>query len=50
VYGGVNSGLEYGCPPMSLSTQMNVTRYAHFRGRFRNATGHRLITPKVIKP
>jgi hypothetical protein len=33
-------------PPWSLSTDVGVTHYGHFRTRFRNSTGHRLITQK----
>jgi hypothetical protein len=33
-------------PPMSLSTVVGVTHYGHFRTRFKNESGHRLITPK----
>lgn len=34
-------------PPMSLSTVVGVTHYGHFRARFRNETGHRLVTPRA---
>jgi hypothetical protein len=34
-------------PPMSLSTVIDVTHYGHFRTRFRNETGHLLVTPKL---
>jgi hypothetical protein len=37
-------------PPMSLSIQMNETHYGHFRSRFRQGTGHRLLTPKAKPP
>jgi hypothetical protein len=33
-------------PPMSLSTVVGVTHYGHFRMRFKNSTGHELLTPK----
>ena len=33
-------------PPMSLSTVVGVTHYGHFRTRFKNETGHMLLTPK----
>jgi hypothetical protein len=33
-------------PPMSLSTVVGVTHYGHFRMRFKNSTGHQLITQK----
>jgi hypothetical protein len=33
-------------PPVSLSTNFGVTHYGHFRSRFENATGHKLITLK----
>jgi len=33
-------------PPMSLSTVVGVTHYGHFRTRFKNETGHQLLTPK----
>lgn len=33
-------------PPMSLSTMNDSTHYGHFRTRFKNSTGHRLITTK----
>jgi hypothetical protein len=31
---------------MSLSTVVDVTHYGHFRTRFKNETGHMLLTPK----
>jgi hypothetical protein len=37
-------------PPMSLSTVVGVTHYAHFRTRFKNETGHLLVTPKPKGP
>jgi hypothetical protein len=37
-------------PPMSLSTVIGVTHYGHFRTRFRNETGHRLLTAKPKTP
>jgi hypothetical protein len=33
-------------PSMSLSTLMNATHYGYFRDRFKNESGHQLITPK----
>lgn len=33
-------------PPMSLSTVVGVTHYGHFRTRFKNETGHLLLTRK----
>jgi hypothetical protein len=33
-------------PPMSLTTIVGVTHYGHFRMRFKNETGHELLTPK----
>jgi hypothetical protein len=33
-------------PPMSLTTVVGVTHYGHFRTRFKNETGHFLLTPK----
>jgi hypothetical protein len=33
-------------PPMSLSTVVGVSHYGHFRTRFRNPTGHELVTVK----
>jgi hypothetical protein len=33
-------------PPMSLSTVFGVTHYGYFRIRFKNETGHLLLTPK----
>ncbi len=33
-------------PELSLSTSNNLTHYGHFRTRFKNESGHRLITPK----
>jgi hypothetical protein len=33
-------------PPMSLSTVSDVTNYGYFRTRFKNESGHRLLTPK----
>jgi hypothetical protein len=33
-------------PPMSLSTTVGVTHYGHFRARFRNQSGHELVTRK----
>jgi hypothetical protein len=33
-------------PPMSLSTMNDGTHYGHFRTRFKNSTGHRLITTR----
>jgi hypothetical protein len=38
-------------PPMSLSTVPGVSHYGHFRTRFKNETGHLLLTPKQkLKP
>jgi hypothetical protein len=34
-------------PPMSLSIVVGVTHYGHFRARFKNATGHELLIPKL---
>lgn len=34
-------------PPMSLSTVVGVTHYGYFRARFKNETGHLLLTRKV---
>jgi hypothetical protein len=36
-------------PPMSLSTVVGVTHYGHFRTRFKNESGHMLLTPKPKK-
>ena len=33
-------------PPMSLSTVVGVTHYGYFRTRFKNESGHQLLTPK----
>jgi hypothetical protein len=33
-------------PPIPLSTAAGVTHYGHFRARFRNGTGHELLTVK----
>jgi hypothetical protein len=33
-------------PPMSLSTIVGVTHYGHFRTRFKNESGHELLTVK----
>jgi len=33
-------------PSMSLSTVVGVTHYGHFRTRFKNETGHELLTLK----
>ena len=33
-------------PPNSLSTVVGVTHYGHFRTRFKNETGHELLTVK----
>jgi hypothetical protein len=39
-------------PPMSLSTVVGVTHYGHFRVRFKNKSGHALVTtkPKAHRP
>jgi hypothetical protein len=34
-------------PPMSLSTVVGATHYGHFRTRFKNETGHWLVTIKT---
>jgi len=34
-------------PPMSLSTVVGFAHYAHFRARFKNETGHQLLTLKA---
>jgi hypothetical protein len=39
-------------PPLSLSTVVGVTHYGHFRVRFKNKSGHALVTikPKAERP
>lgn len=33
-------------PPAPLTAKLGVTHYGHFRSRFKNPTGHRLVTSK----
>jgi hypothetical protein len=37
-------------PPISLSTVVGVTHYGHFRTRFKNETGHELVTLRPKAP
>jgi hypothetical protein len=37
-------------PPMSLSTVVGVAHYGNFRVRFKNESGHSLLTPKAKAP